>query len=947
MAEYGTELPEGMVLDQPIEHGAELPAGATLDPSPIDMATKARQPTIAAQPMVQPGPTPIAPPENIDLSTLNPTQLEAATELENRGILKRVVESGVHYLRPTIEGLAATGGAVGGTIVGAPTGPFAPAVGAVAAAGAYTGTKQALDRLEEWATLPEEVKATPPMQQMKQTMEDFRTGLTFEFGGPAAMKILQHAGAGVASGYRKIRDIVKQNAPALSENQVSQRAAEIIQEHRGNIEQYDVNLAEAEKVAGEIPGFKPTIGQKTSDPGLIKLERGLATKPGIAAELGETQKAGNVEAIQAYLKESFPGSATVDDVLTELETQGTALRAGRKTAETTAKASETAIPTEAPQVTGQRITETIAETQAPLKEIEKEYWEKVPNYEMAPKETEAAFQELAAEPSKAQKTVQSYFDDYQKRPKTIKGLQTTERELNDVIFDPNADRTTKRALRQIKTAINRDFAELGEAAERGDFATVGDKVVHPQKMKEELAQIEFKIATEGAVKPPEPDYELIYKELQDAKVPAIMRQKSEGMTEWQNRIEVQHKKAFKRPIPMAEPVKPPHIATLEKRADAIREDLSKAEPAKNAAIAYANAKAYSKSQITDRFRKGVVSELEAEGKFQAGKRLPAEARPKKLMDVESADSFIKAVGKEKAADIMLRHYGDDMASKVRYDKDGIVESASMSRWFNKNKRVLERYGIEDSFKGAEQAHKTMQAARVAEADFNKSIASKMLNADPQNAIQRAFEGGEGISGKNTGAIMKNLLQRVEENPAAVKGLENGFKDFMFEQIKTTAETIKGDQALSKAAMQKAMRRFAPAQAVLYKGQPEKLKALKTVQKALMIMNRTAKGVTGGSDTAEKVGVVASILHSVAMTPGVSHTVKLSKLGLGMLKNLNEQEVSDFTAKLLYDPDIAKIISKAAGKKPPVSKIKTELRNYMERAAIYSAREAVETQKENQ
>lgn len=937
MASYGAELPEGMTLDQPQEqpktYGAELPEGVTLDVAPV--AVLPGQVPGQDQPITQPG--------DIDPTTLNPNQLAASEELEKRGLFKRFVSGGVHYLRPTIEGVASAGAAIGGTIVGAPTGPLAPAVGAIAAAGAYAGTKQALDRLEEWATLPEEVKAAPPMQQMKQTMEDFRTGLTFEFGGPSAMKVLEHAGAGVAGGFAKIKDAVRKNTPALSEAQISKRATEIITEHRGNIEQYDINLAESEKVAEKIPGFKPTIGQKTGDPGLIKLERGLQTKPGIAAELGETQKAGNVEAIQAYLKESFPGGATVDDVLMELETQGATLKAGREAAETTARASESAIPTETPQVTGQRITETIAETQAPIKKIEKEYWDKVPDYEVSPKETEAAFQELAAEPSKAQKTVQSYFDDYQKRPKTIKGLQTTERELNDVIFDPNADRTVKRALRQVKTAINKDFAELGEAAERGDFATVGGKVVHPQKMQEELAQIESKIATEGAVKPPEPDYELIYKELQDAKAPAIMRQKAEDLDGWHRRIEIQHKQTFRRPIPMAEPVKPPHISALEKRAEALKETIGKAEPAQNAAIAYANAKAYSKSQITDRFRKGVVAELEAEGTYQAGKKLPAEARPKKLMDVESADSFIKAVGKDKAADIMLRHYGDDMASKVKYGKDGIVESASMSRWFNKNKRVLERYSIEDNFKTAEQAHKTMQSARVAEAEFNNSIASKMLNADPQNAIQRAFEGGEGLSGKNTGAIMKNLMTRVKANPAAQKGLENGFKDFMYEQAKTTAETLKGDATLSKSTMDKAMRRFAPAQAILYKGQPEKLKALKTVQKALMIMNRTAKGVTGGSDTAEKVGAVASVLHSIAMIPGVSHTIKLSKLGLGMLKNLNEQEVSDFTAKLLYDPEIAVIINRATTKNPPVNKIKTELKNYMERAAIYSVREATNQQ----
>jgi len=98
-------------------------------------------------------------------------------------------------------------------------------------------------------------------------------------------------------------------------------------------------------------------------------------------------------------------------------------------------------------------------------------------------------------------------------------------------------------------------------------------------------------------------------------------------------------------------------------------------------------------------------------------------------------------------------------------------------------------------------------------------------------------------------------------------------------------------------MDKAMRRFAPAQAVLYRGQPEKLKALKTMQRALTIMNRTAKGVTGGSDTGEKVGVAVSVLRSIAGIPGVSHAAKLSKLGLGMLKNLNDLRLAYFSCTI--------------------------------------------------
>ena len=73
------------------------------------------------------------------------------------------------------------------------------------------------------------------------------------------------------------------------------------------------------------------------------------------------------------------------------------------------------------------------------------------------------------------------------------------------------------------------------------------------------------------------------------------------------------------------------------------------------------------------------------------------------------------------------------------------------------------------------------------------------------------------------------------------------------------------------------------------------------------MNRTAKGVGGGSDTSEKMNTMMSVIGSIAHVPGVSYTTKLAKIGLGMVKNLNQEETSDFIAKRLYDPDIAKII----------------------------------------
>lgn len=827
MADYGSELPEGFTLDdpqvQPQEYGAELPAGMVLDDpgrqieQPLPDAAQSQR---IGEELTQDG--------DISFDNLNPKQQSAADELKKRGRLKSIVSAGVHYLRPTLEGLASAGAAIGGTIAGAPTGPFAPAVGAAAGAGAYTATKQALDRLDEWATLPEEIKAAPPMQQMKQTMEDFRTGLAFEFGGPAVMEIFKHAGRGAAGGFGRIKDIIRKNTPALSEDQISKRASEIITEHRGNIEQYDINLTEAERVSDSILGFRPTIGQKTGDPGLIKLQRGLETKPGIAAELGEAQKAENVSAIQDYLKDQFPGSATIDDVLGELEAQATSLKTQAETGAGVAKKVEASIPTEQPQVTGRKITAAIEEAKAPVLKKEKELWEQVPDIEMDTARTDEAFKSAVEKPSTAQPIAKQMDAIYQQLPKTKEGLQTIDRELGSALSNPAATQTERSVLGKMRKAVESDFDKLGEAA-----TDVGPK--------------------------------------------------------------------------------------------------------------YKAAKEYSKTQKFDRFDKGAVGEIAKRGNFFGGKKVPEGKIPGKFMDVDNADQLILAIGKNKAGTVMIGHYADDMANKVSYGEDGVLKSASLSRWYSKNKKVLEKYGIGKDFKTVEQAHKSMQAAQVAETEFNRSIASKMLNADPQNAIQRAFEGGEGISGKNTGAIMKNLLKRVEGNPQAIKGLENGFKNFMFNQIKTTAETLKGDSTLSKATLDKAMKRFAPAQAILYKRQPEKLKALKTVQKALLIMNRTAKGVTGGSDTSEKLNIVASVLHSIARTPGIAHGVKLSQIGLGMLKNLNEQEVTDFTAKLLYDPDLAKIISRATGNNPPVNKIKTELKNYMERAAIYSAREATKEQ----
>ena len=854
---------------------------------------------------------------------------------------KGVLREAIPVLRPTIEGLSSVAGASGGLAVGVGTGPFAPAVAAAGGAGGYTAAKNVLDFFEDWATLPPEVKTRPAMEELKSQLGDFKTGLTFELGGPAAVKILSLSGRGVVGGFKKVKDILRKNAPAMTEQQISKRAADIIQENQGGLAQYEKNLAEAQGVNKEIPDFQASIGQQTGDPGLIKLQRGLEAQPGIASELGEVNKAQNIDALEEFLRGKFSGGQTVDDVLENLTAQKAGLKTKAEQATKAARIAEEVIPAEAPQVTGRKITEKIAEKKAPAKALEKEYWEKVPNYEMTPTETDRVFKDLSQRPSTARKDVRKFYKDFTERKGgaasdtiALNELRDTEREINGIIFDRNADPNLKRVLGQIKTAINNDLKALGEAAEQGDFATHKGGVVHPKALRAELENINTKLGlnkshlTEATV-----DVDKTYKALEEAGVPGTMQQRGEGKGSYAERIARMHKMSFGKDAPIIPGKEEASVTHAKARKVLIEETLSASEPAKDAATAYANAKAFSNSQVRKKFKTGVMKELEMQGDFQGGKKLPAGKRPLKLMDVESADKFIAAVGKEDAGNIMLRHYAEDMATKVKTGENGRFISSDLSRWVKKHGSVLERYGIKNEFKTADKAHKAMQEAFVAQQSFDNSIAAKMLNSDPEKAIARAFEGGEGISSKNTGQIMFELLRKTKGDKNARRGLENAFKDFMFTKAQTTAKTLSGGSQLSKANIEKAIERYKPAMKVLYRTQPEKIKALNTVQKALLIMNRTAKGVGGGSDTAEKGGTLVKILGSIAHVPGVRFGAGLTKFGLGRLKNLNERETTDFLARLLYDPELAGIIHKAYSKNAPAKATESALRKYLNRAVV--------------
>jgi hypothetical protein len=173
-----------------------------------------------------------------------------------------------------------------------------------------------------------------------------------------------------------------------------------------------------------------------------------------------------------------------------------------------------------------------------------------------------------------------------------------------------------------------------------------------------------------------------------------------------------------------------------------------------------------------------------------------------------------------------------------------------------------------------------------------------------------MEGGGGVSPKNTGKIMRDLMGQVADDKREAAGLQNAFKDFILGQVEKTSKTILDDSVLSNDKLWKALRKYDPAMAVLYKNDPRKYQALKNVQKAIEIQTRSATSpLGGGSDTAENVNIVRSIVWKlIQRIPGLNMASDVAITGASKLKQIidhsQEKRLMDFLVKASYDPELA-------------------------------------------
>lgn len=348
---------------------------------------------------------------------------------------------------------------------------------------------------------------------------------------------------------------------------------------------------------------------------------------------------------------------------------------------------------------------------------------------------------------------------------------------------------------------------------------------------------------------------------------------------------------------------------LGKIKQAIDADIEVSMGSNNAYVAARNAYA----DYAKRFRSGATGTVMKKGSQFTGLSTPEGVVGNKFATLDGADDLIRAIGKNNASTVMEGHFANDL---LKGGED--ITQNRLASWLSRNRKVLDKYGLTGQFDDIAKAQQTLDAAKNLQTQYGKSIAWKILNADPEKAIASAMSGA---NSKNTAVAMTRLIQQMGGNKDAIMGLKNAFKDFIVRESEQTVKTIAGDEILGTASFIKAMEKYKPAMEILYKDEPKKLNALRKVQQAIETQGRSAASpIGGGSDTA------ANLAHGVAaktFTTLLNHTpstkvnlaMMLVKKGLGAINELTVSEANTLAFRAMYDPDLAETLLLARNNAP--------------------------------
>ena len=592
--------------------------------------------------------------------------------------------------------------------------------------------------------------------------------------------------------------------------------------------------------------------------------------------------------------------------------QNAAAAAGKQLEDTTSQLD--AAP--APQTVGENIISSLRDAEKPIADRTAGLYDKLPDYTVH----EQAWQPVQDAIEGVRKV---HLDDTQRglvdeqirylegAPRTTGGLEEVDKSLGNAAArarqasPPN--KPAAKFIGELQRAVRNVADEMGVAADTGDIALSGKQIVRPSVIKQEIADLEKQLraaTTAPAALPRQNSHLYVY--LKEHGVNAGMQR--QGLSDIKYNQELKQtleKSGLKDYEPLTTATSTPEqTANLQQGIAARQKVLDNLQPAENFATAYKAARASAKEQA-DRFRKGSVADALQQGDEFTGSRMQSEDMPRRFADASGADDLIRAVGPEKASDLMRPHFAREAAGKLNGTPKQIAD------WVSRNRDVLKKYGLYDDFSNVQRVRESVADAQAAIDAHNKSVVGKLFTKsgitgeiegiaqskivptimempNPRQAFRDLLEYGKDVPGWKDG--VKVLLRDHMESRLTKSNLSSSIAtpELSFAEAKTLAKQFKDviPEVFSKAEIAKmeglylTLRKVAQTRSAgAYGGN-----------------SATATNLTGNTKARLMYYVARDGMHVVA--PGA---ISVGAAVAGFLTKMQVSEIEGFVQSALLDP----------------------------------------------
>lgn len=770
-------------------------------------------------------------PMGASIPGMYPELIEKGTTVTGEDV-KKMGRITATMARPVLE---ATGATIGGTL-GATGGPVG------AASGGGLGFALGAEIADVLDVLTGLKKPESIMVELSDAAKNVILGTTFEAGGQVIGKSI--SGTAEYIGGSKPAQYVKQQfreaIPTLKAKILQKRAGDVLAATTANGNIIAKNREEAQALEELIPGLKFTRGQLTNDPSVINFERSLGGESADFRNALIERKAANTEAVKNFL-ESYKGKGNVEDTKSLLQLQKTwnenLVKKGEDLLEgETVKLGKGKGITEA----GKTIREELEVAKKTAKRTGKEIYKSIPNFEINASGLIKKLNEISRPMSKYESVSENV-------PNKLFG-----RIRSDLI--KSKGKTTPKDLDGFRSELK---AELRKATSPG--TEINERKI--SRLSKAVNAVDDTLSSIG----------------KETTIPTSEKEKALGY--------LKTKYAGTKSPRMQNLIK-----TLEDEVSKIKE-IKSAVPTQ-----YAEARKFYKKEYIDKFKTGDVNDVLRPG--GTGYKVDdAQVVSKFFKSGEigktTARRFLKAVGTNKRAmgaieDAIKQNFLKEAVNPVNKK----ITEASLKRWLSKYLPALKELKLESKFDNISSARQKYDEAIGLSYNFDKSEASKFLNADVGQEINKALSSGPKWKAIN------NLMKRIRGNKAAVEGVRNA----LIEEIQKVPVTHISN-------LYKTFDRYKPAINAAFYDSPDKIRAMKTYMSALkkLDIGRTEPGDIAGTDTQQKL--LSTFFRISGMTGG--RILEAVRLITRPLRAVNEKEATNLFIKASLDPDFAFTLMRAA------------------------------------